>query len=109
MESMHEHHSVGLQMQIKLLKLWNYFLCNTMLIREKVTSCALQAAQKKSANLRMLNPLMLFIIFLEKGLTDIKTDVLFCFSVTDNSFRHLLVQRNIDVYNCCRDCHNEEH
>lgn len=64
---------------------------------------------KKSANLRMLNPLMLFITFLEKGLTDIKTDVLFCFSVIDNSFRHLLVQRNIDVYNCCRDCHNEEH
>ena len=45
----------------------------------------------------MLTPTMLFIIYLEKGLTVINTDVLLCLSVIDNSFKHILIQRNTDV------------
>lgn len=52
---------------------------------------------KTGASIRMLNPIMLFIIYLENRLTEIKTDVLFCFSLIDYIFKYISVQRNTNV------------
>ena len=68
-----------------------------MLKKGKSYKLCTSGSKKTGASIRMLNPIMLFIIYLENRLTEIKTDVLFCFSLIDYIFKHISVQRNTNV------------